>query len=341
MSSFLPSKSVQRQVQPLGDKGAKIAIVGDLPDNFDLRSLRPFAGPPGSVLEQCLHAAGLIRGECYITTAVKDSMNHATFYVEQKNSQKIKSITPEGQAVIAALKEELDDCQANVIIACGNFSMLALTGAQGVHQYRGYVFETSLLAERRKVIPIYHPRDCIWGTYTRRHLISTDLTKAKREMDRRSLERPERQLIYGYRNVTEALEWLEYYETQERIVCDIEVINYAVSCISFSSDPSIACVIPIAAGWSEEEELMLWRGIQRVLGNPNSVKIFQNGIFDMQFLLAQNGVVVNGPVEDTMLAHSVCFPELPKGLGFLGSIYCGTQAYWKDKVNFNNIKDDS
>lgn len=341
MASFFPSKSVQRQVQPLGEKSAKIAIVGDLPDNFDLRSLRPFAGPPGSVLEQCLHAAGLIRGECYITTMVKDSMNHATYYTEQKNSSKIKHITPEGQEAITSLMEELDDCEANVIIACGNLPFFALTGAQGVHQYRGYVFESNKLRARRKVIPIYHPRDCIYGTYTRRHLISTDLTKAKREMNHRECIRPERQLIYSYANVGEVLEWLEYYETQTEIVCDIEVINYAVSCISFSSDPKIACVIPIAAGWSEDEEMQLWLGIQRVLGNPNSKKIFQNGIFDMQFMLAQNGVVVRGLIEDTMLAHSVCFPELPKGLGFLGSIYCGTQPYWKDKVNFNNIKDDS
>jgi len=35
------------------------------------------------------------------------------------------------------------------------------------------------------------------------------------------------------------------------------------------------------------------------------------------------------------------YPELPKGLGFLGSIYCGSQEYWKDMVKFDDIKDNS
>jgi len=42
-----------------------------------------------------------------------------------------------------------------------------------------------------------------------------------------------------------------------------------------------------------------------------------------------------------MVAHSIMYPELRKGLDFLGSLYCGTQAYWKDKVKFTNIKEES
>ncbi len=42
-----------------------------------------------------------------------------------------------------------------------------------------------------------------------------------------------------------------------------------------------------------------------------------------------------------MIGHSVMFPEFPKGLDFLGSLYCGSQAYWKDAVKFDNIKGES
>jgi hypothetical protein len=78
-----------------------------------------------------------------------------------------------------------------------------------------------------------------------------------------------------------------------------------------------------------------------VLGNENSVKVAQNAIFDIHFLLTRCGIEAKGRVEDTMIGHSVMFPEFPKGLDFLGSLYCGTQAYWKDAVKFNNIKGES
>ncbi len=333
---FTPAMSVQRTVQPLGDTTARIAIIGDVSDSFDKRSLRPFSGPPGSVLESCLHAAGLIRGECYITNMVKDSGTESDYVVEKQ-----KRLTDFGKAAADDLRKELDQCEANVIVACGNMAFYALTGVWGVSQYRGYIFQSQGLKERRKVIPIFHPKDAIWGTYTRRHLISTDLKKAKLQSKTRDLVRPVRQLIYKYENVGEALEWLDYYAQQDRVAADIEVINYAISCVSFSSDPSIACVIPIAAGWTEGEELQLWRAMQKIFGSASITKVFQNGIFDMQFMLTQNGIVVRGPIEDTMLAHSVMYPEMQKGLGFLGSIYCGAQGYWKDKVKFNNIKEDS
>ena len=78
-----------------------------------------------------------------------------------------------------------------------------------------------------------------------------------------------------------------------------------------------------------------------MLGNPDSKKVVQNGMFDIHFLLTRCGVVVRGEIHDTMVAHSVMYPELPKGLDFLGSIYCGSQEYWKDSVKFENIKGES
>jgi hypothetical protein len=97
--------------------------------------------------------------------------------------------------------------------------------------------------------------------------------------------------------------------------------------------------------WTVEEEAMLWRRIATILGHPKIVKVFQNGIFDVHFLLVRCGVRVfpltAEMFEDTMLAHSIMFPEMLKGLGFLGSLYCGSQEYWKDMVKFQNIKESA
>jgi hypothetical protein len=91
-----------------------------------------------------------------------------------------------------------------------------------------------------------------------------------------------------------------------------------------------------------EEEIAIWRKIQQVLGNEKSIKVVQNGLmFDIPFLYEHNGIITRGPIHDTMIAHSVMYPDLPKGLNFLGSIYCGSQEYWKGMVKFKNIKESA
>ena len=118
------------------------------------------------------------------------------------------------------------------------------------------------------------------------------------------------------------------------------MLNYELACISFSSDPSVAISVPLDGRWSLHDEAIIWRGLQKVLGSP-SKKIAQNAIFDVHFLLTRCGIQVRGPIEDTMIAHHIMYPELPKGLAFLVSIYGDTQPYYKDMVKFNNIKGEA
>lgn len=348
MSSFFPATNQARLVPGVGSPLAKIAIIGEFTDNYDYNNLRPFSGPAGGVLDQCLHAAGLIRGEVYLTNCIKSKPTQRPrakgsggtnfeYYDDRSNK-----FTATGLVHVEYLREELDALSANILVPCGNAAMAAVTqGNWRSNKLRGYIMESRGLARPRKVLPTASPAASLRGGYTSRHLIVVDFKKAKIECEFPEVMRPVRELVYSYNTVQEALDWLAYYETQEEVATDIEVINFSISCISFSSDPSIACVIPIADRWTEDEELQIWRGVQRVLGNIDSRKVLQNGIFDIQFMLAQHGVVVRGELADTMIAHSVMFPELKKSLAFLGSIYCGAQEYWKDAVKFDNIKEES
>ncbi len=328
-----------RIVPASGPRDAKIAIIGEAPGAYENAQLKPFVGPAGTVLEQCLHSAGLIRSECYITNVVKvqpKGNDISPYFIGTKGV-----FTQEGMKWVEELYEELNGVEANVLVPCGATAMAALIGLSKIQKYRGYFFESRGLREVRKVLPTIHPAAALRGQYIFRHLIASDFRKAREHSAVRELHRPQRQLVCEYGSVEEALEWLRYYETQEVVSTDIEVINFQVSCIAFSSDPHISCSIPIAGRWSELEELQIWRGVQKVLGNPNSVKVLQNAIFDVQFMLSECGVHIRGPIHDTMIAHSIMYPELLKGLGFLGSLYCGTQEYWKSLVRFDDIKDNS
>lgn len=336
--SILPSTQ-PRRIPGYGPHNARIAVVGEAGGAYEEKAGRPFVGPAGTVLEQCLHAAGLIRSEVYLTNVIKlhpRNNDIAPYYNGTK-----ATFTPEGMAHVAELREELNGINPNIIVACGATAQAALTGHGKIMKLRGYIFESIGLARETKVIPTIHPAASLRGQYIYRHIIAADLKKAKEFSLDADLKRPERQLVYNWSTVGEILEWLEYYERQPLVGLDIEVLNYEVSCISLASDPAIAISIPFDSRWSESDELLLWRGLQRVLGNPDSIKVIQNAIFDTHFLLTRNGIEIRGPIHDTMCAHSVMYPELPKGLAFLGSIYCGSQAYWKDLVKFNNVKGDS
>lgn len=350
MDAF-PAKP-RRFVPGLGPPDAKIAIIGEAPGAYEDAQLKPFVGPAGNVLEQCLHAAGLIRSEVYLTNVVKERPpgNDISPFFNGK------TFSPEGYEWVSLLREELNALNPNIMVACGKTAMAALTGRTDITRTRGYVFPSIALARDSKVIPTIHPAASLYDRkggdkgalataefkpYLYRHVITCDLKKAKVESHFSELRRPERQIIWDFGNVNEVLEWLEYYEKQPLVATDIEVLNCELACISFSSNPSIAISIPLTGAWTEQDELLIWRGIQRVLGNANSCKVLQNSVFDCWFLATRCGIIVAGPIHDTMIGHSVMYPELPKSLGFIGSIYCGAQAYWKDAVKFSNIKEEA
>lgn len=332
---FLNEVVERRGINSQGSKNAKIAIIGDTTDNFDMNAMRPFSGFGGNALESCLHSAGIIRGECYLTNVVKVKGKQEEYFDERKGL-----FTQKGMEAVRSLQVELQDVKANIIIACGAMPFAALCNHKYLSRYRGYVFPSTLLPER-KVIPTYHPRNSLRGMYIQKYVISSDFRKAKEESEFPELRRPHRELFYNPESLGDVLDWCHYYYKQRKVGFDLEVINYEVSCISFASTPEIAHVIPIAGRWTLKDEMQVWHGIQQVLGNPDSVKVVQNGMFDIPFLLNNCSIEVRGPIHDTMVAHSILYPDLPKGLGFLGSIYCGSQEFWKDMVSFTNIKEEA
>ena len=54
-----------------GQKGARVAVVGESPGAPDIDSGKPFMGPAGQMLNRILEAIGLKREDCYLTNTVK------------------------------------------------------------------------------------------------------------------------------------------------------------------------------------------------------------------------------------------------------------------------------
>jgi DNA polymerase I-like protein with 3'-5' exonuclease and polymerase domains len=115
---------------------------------------------------------------------------------------------------------------------------------------------------------------------------------------------------------------------------DIETGNRQIKCIGFATSRSHAIVIPFvdlahASGsyWpTPEAECQAWGIVRAALESPIP-KLFQNGVYDLQYIVRM-GIRPKGEIHDTMLLHHSLFSELRKGLGFLGSIYTD-EASWK------------
>lgn len=105
-----------------GDPGARVMLVGEQPgDKEDLQG-RPFVGPAGAVLDKALAAAGIERGDVYVTNIVK----HFKWEPRGKRRLHKKPNAVEITACRPWLESEIRVVKPQVVV------LLGATAAQGV-----------------------------------------------------------------------------------------------------------------------------------------------------------------------------------------------------------------
>jgi DNA polymerase-1 len=90
--------------------------------------------------------------------------------------------------------------------------------------------------------------------------------------------------------------------------------------LSFSYAPHRGCYVPLPAEPAQMAEVL--REFAGVLQNPAIEKVGHNLKFDLSVLRWQ-GLTVQGPFFDTMLAHSLIEPDQRHGMDFLAEAYLG------------------
>lgn len=319
-------------IEGQGNLSAKIMVVADCPDDSSIRAGKPFLGPAGNVFENALHQAKLTKSELFITYLVNNKTTPDSIWNKKK---KIALIDLKDH--IDRIKQEIESIKPNIIVTIGDLPCYNFTGKDSCYAVRGYLFESPKLG--LKVIPTIPPRDFIWSDYIKRYYLAHDLQKAARHSGTKEISYPKFNIEIP-KTMADAVAWLDYFKKQKQVCFDIEVLNFNVSCIGFCSNSNLGVSIPISPIWSVEEETEIWRRIASILEDPNIDKIGQNLIFDIQFLWERNKILTRGKIKDTMVEHSIVYPEFLKGLGFLGSIYTDL-PFWKDMANFKNIKGEA
>ena len=360
------------RVEAEGSKQSKIAIIGEAPGAKEVQARRPFVGPSGNLLNQLLQGAGIIRSDCYITNLIKEqppktgkkSNDISVFLDVSKKSGAIETDAYKEYKEELRLEIEKTDC--NILVAMGNAVLYALTDIHppSITKRRGSIYECTLVPGR-KVMACIHPAACLHsvsklegqagykgGMYIWKHFIRHDLQRAKEESVDRIVKRNDFEYVIRPSYMDSKL-FLENILDKciTPVAFDIEVVNLEVSCISFAYDynnEKVAISIPFTADHMEymsvDQEMEIWNVIAKVIESPDIVKVGQNLVFDTQFLFRSYGIappLVEGILEDTMIAQGVLVPDFPKGLDFITSIYTN-EPYYKDegKKHFSGATGD-
>lgn len=328
-----------------GPHDARIALVGEAWGKDEEMVKLPFIGYSGQELNRMLQEVGIPRSACFMTNVLclrppDNNVDNLCASKKEvgadyplKSLRQGKYLRPEFFGEIERLREELSTVRPNLIIAFGNIASWALLSTSGIGSIRGTTAESDLLPGM-KVLPTYHPA-AVLRNWAWRPIVLADLMKAKKEMEFPGIQRPRRRIVYNP-SFEEIEEWMETYGFRSSCLgIDTETKQGQIGIVGFSSDAHNALTIPFINKdgkphynyWHDvASEVRARQYVQKLLASPIP-KVFQNGLYDIQYFLRESYYLRNIS-DDTMLLHHALYPELPKGLGFLGSVYTN-ESSWK------------
>jgi DNA polymerase len=325
-----------------GPKTAKVALVGEAWGREEEMVGLPFVGQAGQELTRELSEAGIDRARCFLTNvlALRPPSNQldaiccrkadAGAYYPLKPLSLGKYLHPQYLPELTRLKQELDHVQPNLVIALGGTATWALLNHPQIGSIRGTVAQSTLVPAL-KVLGTYHPA-AVLRNIAYRPICIADYKKAVRQSQFPEIRRPER-LILVNPTLEEADAYAGHLLRAPLLSIDIETFRGQIKMVGFAGSLSCAMVIPfvdLARGGSywptPAQELYAWGIVRRLLESPVP-KLFQNGLYDLQYFIRM-GFRPRACTHDTMLMSHALYPELQKGLGFLGSVWTDEPA-WK------------
>lgn len=329
-----------------GPRSAEVVLVGEAFGHEEAKSGYPFVGASGKELSRMLEEAGIERKRCFLTNvfAFQPHANNLDTICGSKKEvggrdyplQPLASgkyLQPEYFGELLRLKEELEVVQPNLVIALGSTAMWALCSTAKISAVRGTVTAASLVPGL-KVLPTYHPA-AVLRNWALRPIVVADLIKSVNEAKFPEIIRPARfiQINPTFEEVIDKTRWI--LKAASRVAADVETGNKQIKCVGFAWSKSEALVVPFVdlakpcgSYWpTPTEELLVWSCMGQILEARWIEKVFQNGLYDIQYF-ARMGFKVYSAIHDTMLKHHSLFPEMPKSLGFIGSTQTNEPA-WK------------
>lgn len=244
---------------------------------------------------------------------------------------------------LARLRDEVTAASPNLVVALGAASLWGLTAALRLPQDQAATHSAvrgTVMPGPPKLITTFHPA-YVLRQWSARSVTVADLIKAWRESATPAFARPSRHVLISP-ELDDICEWWNHAQATLRqrglhVSCDIETKGGQITSVGFAVGRANGLVVPFVevAGdaplyrsyWRTAADELAARHLVRVILASPWPKLFQNGLYDIQWLL-RDGFAVRNAADDTMLLHHAIHPEMRKGLGFLGSLYTNEPS-WK------------
>lgn len=338
----------------------RIAFVAEAPSWEELDKGHPLVGPSGRIFNAALRTAGLERSEFLITSVFNEKLpdNDVANWCVSLADAKLAGvptdlppigsagfIRPEHRYHLQRLKEELDEWQPTVVVPLGGTALWAFTGQTSITSLRGSVTAAVYLVPGKKLVPTLHPAYVMrqWKLFA---VLVGDIIRANSEALRGpTIVFPKRELLLDP-TIEDVRAYLPRLLQSDLLSVDIETGWGQITSIGFAPDVEHAICIPFIDKRTPDrnywrtaaDELEAWKLVREALASPVP-KLGQNfATYDAFWLLEAEHVATRNLLHDTRLLHHALYPELPKGLEFMGNSYA-TQGAWKGWARADEKRD--
>ena len=320
-------------IQGHGNASADVVLIADGGSKEDATCNYALSGYQQVLLEQVIGKSFHL-AETYRSCLIKEQISYhpdgkVPYYENKEYQEKVNLYTP-------ILLDEINAIKPNLIIPLGELAFRHFTEFQGIRKFRGSVVLATPLRgiskNPTKVLPILGPH-LYNQEFKQRWIAQADFAKVPLYAHDNVLPSETRHSIWIAKTSSALRNFLQRSYIREGIlVFDIETFMGMPTCISFSFNGVESVCIPFMDKSIDMDNRVLMIGqIAEVLASPIR-KVNQNIKYDWK-VLERFGFQVSNVVGDTMLAASCLYPELPKNLGFLTSIYTDL-PYFKDEGRY-------
>lgn len=320
------------EMLPCSGPSSSLMIIGDYPTRNEWESERAYGGSIGSLFNQLLKPFRRTLSSTYATYLVKKPIPGFESKAK-KTRDEAWTKAWESYDWVSLLKSEISMTDPNVILVFGEKPLNLLTGHKKVNKQRGSIFNLLPdLAEKDKhikVVPILSPRSIIQDNYRPIQYTQWDINKALQYVNSKAPFR-EPGTVWIAKTHQELANYWERARYGEFLTFDIETYpGIFITCISFCADGKEAVSVPLLFDKMDyQERAYIYKLISRILAHPIP-KVAQNTKYDWT-KLEEFGFKIKNIIGDTMLMAHTIYPEFPKGLDFLNSIYTEV-PYYKDE----------
>jgi uracil-DNA glycosylase len=336
----------------------KLALIEESPGIDDLCSGKILTGYQGQLLNKALRLANIDRGELFITYLFNEALpnddirkvglrkwvSEEYYGYTPRRLPGTGYLPPEIEQQFERVAKELEAVAPAVILPMGSTCLWAFTGQTAITKARGAIDRATYIAPGAKILPTFraghvHRAYKMLGTWI------NDFKKASLEAGAgEQLTLSPRQLWLAPTLMDMEIFFERYLVGAECICVDIETAKGQITDIGFGISSELAISIPFVdyrqpsrSYWPTlDHEFSAWAWVQRVLDLP-APKLFQNGPYDC-FWFVRNGLRVRNYCFDTRLQHHALYPELPKDLAYMSSVYCNNGP-WKLLADHSHVED--